>query len=87
MSEVTVRDLDKKTFLTKPQLDELWDLRGMKFGVDEVFQFLADRGLLPNIRYEKFRSMIYKNLLQFAVEGRVLEDPRKRPRQRFPKVT
>lgn len=86
MSEPTVRDLTKKQFLTKPQLDELWDLRGMKFAIDEIFQFLVDRGLTSNIRYEKFRSMIYKKFSNFAVDGLVLEDPRRRPRQKFPKV-
>lgn len=76
----------KKQFITADQMDEIWDARGMKFRVDELHQMLLDRGLNVYIDRPKFRSMFKDLIRSFLVEGDARRDPRRQPRQRFPKV-
>lgn len=75
-----------KQFLDEDTLDEIWDTRGMKYRVDDFHQMLLDRGLGVYVDQPKFRKMFKDILRQFFVEGLARRDPRRQPRQRFPKV-
>jgi len=76
----------KKSFITSGELAELWDTRGMKYRVDDLHKMLLDRGLAVYIDRPKFRSMVMDVLRCFLVEGDARRDPRRQPKQAFPKV-
>ena len=76
----------ERYFLSMDDLDELWDLRGMKYRVDDFHKMLLDRGLAVYIDRPKFRAMFRDILRSFLVEGDARRDPRRQPRQSFPKV-
>lgn len=76
----------KKVFLTLSELAELWDTRGMKYRIDDLHKMLLDRGLAVYIDRPKFRSMVMDILRGFLVEGDARRDPRRQPKQSFPKV-
>ena len=76
----------KKQFLTSDQVQEIWDARGMKYRVDELHQMLLDRGLVNYVDRPMFRRMVLDIFRAFLVEGDARRDPRRQPRQRFPKV-
>lgn len=76
----------KKQFLTPDQIQEIWDARGMKYRVDELHQMLLDRGLVNYVDRPMFRRMIMDIFRAFLVEGDARRDPRRQPKQRFPKV-
>jgi len=75
-----------KQFLTAEQLEEIWNLRGLKYRVDEFHQLLLDRGLGVYIDQPKFRKMVQELLQAFFVEGDARRDPRRQPRTKWPKV-
>ncbi len=75
-----------KQFLSSEQMDELWDARGMKYRVDELHQMMLDRGLNVCIDRPKFRALVRELVQSFLVDGMARVDPRRQPRQRFPKV-
>ena len=68
--------LPKKQFLPEEDLAELWEIRGLKFRVDELHQYCQDRGLLPHFRKDSFRAKVYSMLRSFLVEGDSRRDPR-----------
>lgn len=68
--------LPEKQFLTKDDLLEIWEIRGLKFRVDEFHKYCSDRGLMPHFRIDNFRSKMYRMLEQFFVEGESRRDPR-----------
>jgi len=76
----------KKQFITDEELRELWDLRGLKYRVDDFHQMLLNRGLAVYIDRPKFRSMFRDILRSFMVDGEARRDPRKQPKSIFPKV-
>lgn len=76
----------KKQFITDDELLELWDARGLKYRVDDFHKMLLDRGLNVYIDRPKFRGMFQAILRAFLVDGEARRDPRKQPRQTFPKV-
>jgi hypothetical protein len=76
----------KKQFLTEDQLLELWDARGLKYRVDDFHKMLLDRGLAVYIDRPKFRNMFQDILRSFFVDGDARRDPRRQPKQSFPKV-
>ena len=76
----------KKQFITSGELAELWDTRGMQYRVDDFHLMLLNRGLAVYIDRVKFRSMFKDILRCFLVDGDARRDPRKQPRQSFPKV-
>lgn len=73
--------LPKKQFLTDGQLVEVWDVRGLKFRIDELHQFCQERGMLGHVRKDQFRSRVYMILKQFLVDGDSRRDPRFVPRK------
>lgn len=75
-----------KEFITEDQLDELWNLRGLKYRFDELHVALLSRGLNPSIDRERFRSNVLDVLRAFLVKGDARLDPRKAPRAKYPKV-
>lgn len=76
---------EAKQFLTPEQLDEIWNTRGMKYRWDELHVALLNRGLLPSVDRPAFRQMVRDILAFFLVEGNAQRDPRRTPRQRFPR--
>lgn len=76
----------KKEFLSPDQIQEIWDARGMKYRVDELHQMLLDRGLAVYVDRPMFRKMVKDIFRSFLVEGDSRRDPRRQPKQRFPKV-
>jgi hypothetical protein len=76
----------KRQFITAEDLGELWDTRGMKYRVDDLHKMLIDRGLAVYIDRPKFRGMFKDVLRSFLVDGDARRDPRKQPKQSFPKV-
>ena len=76
----------KQQFITEEELYEVWDTRGMKYRVDDLHTMLINRGLAVYIDRPKFREMFKDILRSFLVDGDARRDPRKQPRQRFPKV-
>jgi hypothetical protein len=76
----------KKRFITSSELGELWETRGMKYRVDDLHKMLLDRGLAVYIDRPKFREMFKDILRSFLVDGDARRDPRRQPRQAFPKV-
>ena len=76
----------KKQFLTPDTLEEIWDTRGLKYRVDELHQLLLDRGLGVYVDRPMFRGLLHDILAASLVEGDARRDPRKVPRQRFPRV-
>lgn len=76
----------KKAFLTPEELEEIWNARGLKYRVDELLEMLLRRGLGVYIDQSKFRRM-FKDILEgFFVQGDARRDPRRVPRQKWPKV-
>jgi|WetSurSiteA1Bulk_404760.scaffolds.fasta_scaffold11402_2 hypothetical protein len=76
---------DDKPFITEEQLSELWDSRGMKYRIDEFHVALLNRGLIPTVDRPMFRQLVHDILRTFLVEGKARRDPRRSPRQRFPR--
>lgn len=76
----------KRQFITGEELRELWNTRGMKYRVDDFHKMLLDRGLGVYVDRPKFRDMFLDILRSFMVDGDARRDPRKQPRQSFPKV-
>lgn len=78
---------DKKQFLTSDQLDEVWNTRGLKYRIDELHISLLNRGLLPIVDRPGFRQLVREILESFFVNGDARRDPRRAPKQRFPRYT
>lgn len=78
--------LPKKVFLTAEEFDELWDARGLKFGVDDLHLAMLSRGLAPHVDRQSFRSTVRGLLTTFLVNGESRLDPKKSPIPKFPKV-
>ena len=75
-----------KKFISEDEMDEIWDARGLKYRVDEFHVAMLNRGLGPYVDREVFRK-IFRDIVQaFFVNGEARHDPRRAPRQRFPKV-
>jgi hypothetical protein len=68
--------LPKKQFITEEELLELWDTRGLKFRVDDLFKHLRERGLVPHYKKDIFRKRVLSMLRAFLVEGEIRLDPR-----------
>jgi len=68
--------LPEKQFLTEDELAEVWETRGLKWRVDELFKFCRERGLLPSVRQERFRKKVRGILRAFLCDGDVRRDPR-----------
>jgi hypothetical protein len=75
-----------KQFVSEDVLAELWDTRGLKYRVDEFHQMLLQRGLGNYVHQVMFRKIFRDILHQFLVDGEARRDPRRQPRQYFPKV-
>lgn len=78
--------LPNKPFLTAEEFDELWDARGMKFGIDDLHLALLSRGLAPYVNRPSFRATVRGLLFRFLVDGEAKLDPKKAPVPKFPKV-
>jgi hypothetical protein len=76
---------ENKPFITEDQFHELWNTRGMKYCWDEFHVALLNRGLIPSIDRSSFRQMVLDIMKPFLVEGTAKRDPRRVPRQRFPR--
>ena len=85
-TEANQARLPEKEFLTADQLEEIWNMRGMKYRVDEFHKSLVERGLVPSVDRPIFRQSFYQILKEFLVEGRAKREPGKDPIPRFPKV-
>lgn len=68
--------LPEKQFLSEEELLEIWEIRGMKFRIDDFYKHCRDRGLMPHFRKENFRSKIFSVMKQFFVNGETRRDPR-----------
>jgi hypothetical protein len=75
-----------KQFISEEDFEELWNTRGWKFRWDEFHQLLLQRGLQPYVNQERFHQMVRDILKTFLVDGEARRDPRRVPRQVFPKV-
>lgn len=76
----------KKVFVGSAELEEIWNARGLKYRVDEFHEMLLRRGLGVYVDRPKFRKMFRDILEAFFVHGDARRDPRRVPRQRWPKV-
>jgi hypothetical protein len=79
--------LPDKPFLTAEQLEEIWNMRGMKYRVDELHKSMIERGLLPSVQRPDFRQVVRSILSDFLVDGRSKRQPKHDPIPRFPKVS
>lgn len=85
-SEAAEAKLPEKNFISGDQLDELWNMRGMKYRVDEMHKSMLERGLIPSVDRPAFRAAFRTIVKEFLVDGRAKRQPNKDPRPRFPKV-
>jgi hypothetical protein len=85
-SEAGQAKLPEKQFLDADQLEEIWNMRGMKYRVDEMHKSLVERGLMPSVDRPMFRQAFQSILKEFLVDGRAKREPSKDPIPRFPKV-
>ena len=77
---------EPKQFLTEEQLIEIWDLRGLKYRMDDLhIQFLS-RGLNVSVDRVMFRTIMYELLGAFLIRGEARLPSSKAPIPRFPKV-
>jgi hypothetical protein len=68
--------LPPKSFLEEDQLLEIWETRGLKFRVDEFYEFCMRRGLMAHFRKDSFRKKIFGMLRSFLCKGDTRRDPR-----------
>lgn len=85
-SEAGQAQLPEKQFLSSDQMDEIWNMRGMKYRVDELHKSMIERGLLPSVDRPAFRQAFNTIVREFLVDGRAKREPGKDPIPRFPKV-
>ena len=76
----------KKRFLTDDQFEEVWNVRGMKFRIDELHVALLNRGLLVSVRQDAFRDEMRELLLSYFCKGFARRSPEREPKPKFPKV-
>lgn len=60
-------------------LEKVWETQGMKYAVDDFYNFCRDRGMLSHYRRETFRQHFYNIIQAFFVRGESRTDPRFRP--------
>ncbi len=77
---------EPKQFLTEDQLEEIWNLRGLKYRLDDLHVQLLSRGLNVSVDRALFRSTILEILTSFLVKGDARLPSKKAPIPRFPKV-
>jgi hypothetical protein len=77
---------EPKQFLGEEQLEELWNLRGLKYRLDDLHIQLLSRGLNVSIDRAVFRTTMYEILDAFLVRGDARLPSAKAPIPRFPKV-
>jgi hypothetical protein len=68
--------LPPKSFLTESQLQEVWEIRGLRFRIDEFHKHCSERGLHPSFRKDSFRAKMLNVLRSFFVVGESRRDPR-----------
>ena len=85
-AEAAQARLPDKPFLTAEQLEEIWNMRGMKYRVDELHKSMIERGLIPSVQRQDFRQAFQSIIHDFLVEGRAKRQPKHDPIPRFPKV-
>ena len=78
--------LPPKEFLTEDQLMEVWETRGLKFRVDEFYEYCKTMGLLPHCRKDNFRSKVHGMLMAFLVRGDSRRDPKSVPPRKVSKL-
>jgi hypothetical protein len=78
--------LPPKQFLTEDQLLEIWETRGLKFRVDEFYDWCTKMGLLPHCRREIFRGKFHGMMEAFLVRGDSRRDPKAIPPRKLPKL-
>ena len=71
--------LPEKQFLSEDELLEIWEMRGMKFRIDELHAYCVAHGLMSHVRAEAFRKKVFGVLRKFLVEGDSRRDPRHVP--------
>lgn len=71
--------IDKKPFLSLEQLMELWEVRGMRFGCDEIHAYCRGHGMHQHIDRFVFRRRLFSLLEQFLVAGEAQRDPQEIP--------
>jgi len=76
----------RKQFLNDDQLEEIWNLRGLKYRIDEFHRQLLSRGLNVSVDRPMFRDAVFRIIRGFLVEGDSRLDPRSAPSPKFPKV-
>ena len=77
----------EKQFISEDVLDEVWEVRGMKYRIDDLHMAMLNHGLNVTIDRPRFRSTVLGILKAFLVEGQSRVDPKKAPVPRFPKVS
>jgi hypothetical protein len=78
--------LPEKPFLSRDDVDEIWNARGMKHYVDKLHVSMLSRGLVTSVDREAFRSLIRHMVDHFLVDGKSTPDPKIAPKPRFPQV-
>ena len=68
--------LEKKQFLTEEQFEELCEVRGLKYRIDDYFIYCKNRGLQPSFKKEVFRKKVMGMLRSFLVDGDFRRDSR-----------
>jgi hypothetical protein len=77
---------EPKQFLTPEQLDEIWNLRGFKYRIDDFHVNLLSRGLNVSVNRENFRTAMFELLEAFFVKGDARLPSKMAPIPKFPKV-
>jgi len=77
---------EPKQFLTPDQFEEVWNLRGLKYRIDDFHVSLLSRGLNVSVNREIFRTAMRELLEEFFVKGEARLPSKKAPIPKFPKV-
>lgn len=77
---------EPKQFLTEEQFEEVWDLRGLKYRMDDLHVQLLSRGLNVSVDRATFRHTMHQILLSFFVQGDARIQAKHAPKPKFPKV-
>jgi hypothetical protein len=68
--------LPPKQFMSEIELMELWETRGLKWRVDDFYEYSRNRGLSSHVRKESFRAKVYGMLKAFLINGESRRDPK-----------
>lgn len=77
---------EPKQFVTEEQFEEIWNLRGLKYRIDDFHVQLLSRGLNVSVDRAVFRTTMFEILKSFFVSGDSRLPSNKAPKPKFPRV-